>query len=195
MIQKKLSAYKLGVVNRSDQYSQKQSTTKTNQSSTRDIEKFGGLGSNQSSTLTTLTAMRKALLPMINVGTLAKVVIVDKLNNKVSVKPFPLLDSENQKNIECTCSLYRDIKKIVINVPTFGGSTEDVSIEWEWKSIINELEVNDIVCVVFMDRNFKQNLKQSRTNNKLSNLSDEQKYHSDSYGVIVAVMNKQTMNI
>lgn len=195
MIQKKLNNYKLVTVNRSDQYSQTQSTTKTNQSSTRDIEKYGGLGSNQSSNLTTLTAMRKALLPMINVGTLAKVVTVDKLNNKVYVKPFPLLDSENQKNINCECSLYRDIKKVTVNCPALGGNTEDVTIEWEWKSIIEQLEVNDIVCVVFMDRNFTQNLKQARSNNKLSNLSDEQKYHSDSYGVIVSIMNKQTMNI
>lgn len=195
MIQKKLNNYKLVTVNRSDQYSQTQSTTKNNQSSTRDIEKYGGLGSNQSSELTTLTAMRKALLPMINVGTLAKVVTVDKLKNTVSVKPFPLLDSENQKNIFCECSLYRTIKKVTVDCPALGGTTESVSIEWEWKSLIEILEVNDVVCIVFMDRNFKQNLKQSRSSNKLSNLSDEQKYHSDSYGVIVAVMNKQTMNI
>lgn len=195
MIEKKLTTNRLVTVNRSNQYSNVQSTTKTNQASTRDVEKYGGLGSNQSSNLTTLTAMREAILPMINVGTLAKVVTVDRLSNKILVKPFPLLDSESQKNIECTCSLYRDIKKVTVNCPALGGSTEDVSIEWEWKSLLDILEVNDTVCVVFMDRNFKQNLKQARSNNKLSNLNDEQKYHSDSYGIIVAVMNKYNLNI
>lgn len=195
MIQKKLTTNRLVTINRSNQYSNVQSTTKTNQASTRDVEKYGGLGSNQSSNLTTLTAMRNAILPMINVGTLAKVVTVNKLNNKILVKPFPLLDSESQKSIECSCPLYRDIKKITVNCPSLGGVTEDVSIEWEWKSLMEVLEVNDIVCVVFMDRNFTQNLKQARSNNKLSNLNDEQKYHSDSYGIVVAVMNKYNLNI
>lgn len=195
MIQKKLTTNRLVTVNRSNQYSNVQSTTKTNQASTRDVEKYGGLGSNQSSNLTTLTAMRNAILPMINVGTLAKVVTIDKLNNKILVKPFPLLDSESQKSIECSCSLYRDIKKVTVNCPIGGGITQDVSIEWEWKSLLEVLEVNDIVCVVFMDRNFSQNLKQARSNNKLSNLNDEQKYHSDSYGIVIAVMNKYNLNI
>lgn len=186
---------KIVTVNRSNQYSNQKSTTRINQSSTRDIDRFGGLDSNQSGSLSTLTQLRKYILPMINVGTLGKVVTVDKIKGIINVKPFPLLDSENQKNINCQCLCYRDIKKVDVNCPALGGNTEDVNIEWEWKSLIEQIEVNDIVCIVFMDRNFVQNLKQSKLGSKLSNLNDEQKYHSDSYGIIIGIVNKYNMNI
>lgn len=171
-------------INRIDQGANIQASSRTNQISTRDIEKFGGLESNQTGELGTLSQLRKYILPMINVGTLGKVTKIDNTNHIVSVRPFPLLDTEPQKNIECECMMFRNIKKI-----------ENNEVEWEWRSLSEVIEVNDVVCVVFMDRNFKQNLKQSRSSYKLSNLNDEQKYHSESYGIVIGVMNKHASNI
>lgn len=46
-------------------------------------------------------------------------------------------------------------------------------------------EVNDLVFVVFADRNFWQNFKQYFSNQQLSSLNNNELLHSDSYGVIV----------
>ena len=176
------------IKNRITQNAITKSTTTTNQTSSRDITKFGGTESNQSSELTTLTQLRKYILPLINVGTLATVISIDKEKGTVKVKPFPLLDSENQKNITCHCSMFRDLIK-VNDINSLKGYSD--SFEYKWKNLTEVLTVDDIVCVVFMDRNFEKNLSQARSGNKLTNLNDETKYHSDSYGIVVSVVNKK----
>lgn len=48
-----------------------------------------------------------------------------------------------------------------------------------------ELDVDDIVLILFTDRNFTQNLRQLHYNQKLSPLEGQSELHSQSYGIII----------
>ena len=113
--------------------------------------------------------------------------LYEKLNCQVSFEDF----YEYLKNDQSS----EEIHKGLISTEEYIKKIENNEVEWERRSLSEVIEINDVVCVVFMDRNFKQNLKQSRSSYKLSNLNDEQKYHSESYGIVIGVMNKHTSNI
>lgn len=80
---------------------------------------------------------------------------VVSIGDRVLVKPFPLITDETDKNITCH------------------------------KLSGLELIENDIVLVIFTDRNFLQNLSQLKNNQKLSKLTENDTLHVDKYGIIV----------
>lgn len=72
-----------------------------------------------------------------------------------TVMTFPQLEKEADKNIECV-------------------SLENLS-----------LHEQDVVLIVYTDRNFLQNLKQVKLRQKLTPLKSDIELHSDKFGVIV----------
>ncbi len=80
-------------------------------------------------------------------------------NSTISVVLFPIYSDETEITIEC-CKL-------------------------------KDLEINkdDIVLVLFLDRNFKQNLNQLKNNQNKTNLnSNNIELHSLKYGIIIGVL-------
>ena len=76
-------------------------------------------------------------------------------DNNYIVKLFPLLQNENEKTI--LCFKLKDI------------------------TIIKD----DIVLILFTDRNFIQNLKQIKLNQTLTKLTENYDLHSHNYGIII----------
>ena len=91
----------------------------------------------------------------LKVGTLAKVI---STNDIIKCKPFPLLENETEKIIDCF-----KIKEV-------------------------EVKPNDVVLILFVDRNFIQNLKQIKGNQKLTSLQQNIDLHSDKFGIIIGTL-------
>ena len=51
-----------------------------------------------------------------------------------------------------------------------------------------EVKPNDVVVILFMDRNFIQNLKQIKGNQKLTSLQQNIDLHSDKFGIIIGTL-------
>lgn len=76
-------------------------------------------------------------------------------DNNYIVKLFPLLQNENDKTILCF-------------------KLKDITIVKD-----------DIVLILFTDRNFIQNLKQIKLNQTLTKLTENYDLHSHNYGIII----------
>lgn len=76
-------------------------------------------------------------------------------DNNYVVKLFPLLQNENEKTILCF-------------------KLKDITIV-----------KNDVVLILFTDRNFIQNLKQIKLNQTLTKLTENYDLHSHNYGIII----------
>lgn len=76
-------------------------------------------------------------------------------DNNYIVKLFPLLQNENEKTILCF-------------------KLKDITIV-----------KNDVVLILFTDRNFIQNLKQIKLNQTLTKLTENYDLHSHNYGIII----------
>lgn len=87
--------------------------------------------------------------------------IVKSINNdEYFVEQFPLLENEKAKRITC----YK-LENLTINI-------------------------NDAVLVLFLDRNFLQNLKQLKSGNKLSLSTNNTELHSEKFGIIIGIILK-----
>lgn len=76
-------------------------------------------------------------------------------DNNYIVKLFPLLQNENEKTILCF-------------------KLKDMTIVKD-----------DVVLILFTDRNFIQNLKQIKLNQTLTKLTENYDLHSHNYGIII----------
>ena len=140
------------------------SSTNTNNSYTGvNNDKQGGL-------LEALLALKLNINRDLNVATLAEVVEVDTNNNVATVRPFPLLDNENEKSIDVIGSLYYDGK--------------------DYHSITSLLELKDVVLVVFLNRNTNTALRQTKNKQKRTTLTSNTDLHSDKFGVITNIIYK-----
>ena len=89
-----------------------------------------------------------------------------------------------------TLAIVEEVKEDSVNVipfPTIKSESSERQINCvKLKNL--ELTKNDIVIVVFCDRNFIQNLKQLKQNQKITQLNKNVNLHSDKYGVILGVL-------
>lgn len=140
-------------------------------SSTNTNNSYAGVNNDkQGGLLEALLALKLNINRDLNVATLAEVVEVDTNNNVVTVRPFPLLNNENEKTIEAICSLYYDGK--------------------EYHSITSLLELKDVVLVIFLNRNSSIALKQTKNKQKRTALTSNTDLHSDKFGVITNIIYK-----
>lgn len=113
--------------------------------------------------LDVLLALEERIMKTLNVGTLALVTNIDSTNKKCNVKIFPSATNDS-KEIVC---MYGD-------------------------NIVEEnLTLGSIVIILFLDKDFRQNLTtlsndivivQKNTNNIL---------HSDLYGIVIGIFKKK----
>ena len=146
--------------------------------STNRDPKYASTKSTQGGLYDVILALRYNIMKNLNVATLAEVQSVDSQHQIATVKPFPLIDGELSKNIDCYSCL---IPKVVI---------EDDKTSVEWISLIDSLAMHDIVLVVFVNRSSSQNLEQAKANQKLTALQENSELHSDRYGMIVGLLHK-----
>lgn len=118
--------------------------------------KFSGTKMISSDFLRVLLALKENIMKDLKVATLAIVKSIDEKTQTCIVEPFPLLEIEKNKNITC-----------VVN------NTDDLSIK-------------DIVLVIFLDRNFLQNLGQIKNQQEKTNLKKNTELHSEKYGIIIS---------
>lgn len=137
--------------------------------------KYDGVQSVQGGIYDVLIALKSNIMNALNVSTLAAVVSKDISNKTITVRPFPLLDNETSKNITCISSL------IPMTI-----TTDDI-ISIKWIDIVDYVNPKDVVLVVFTNRNSKQNLIQSRTQQSLTTLSNDAELHAETFGVVVSV--------
>lgn len=68
--------------------------------------------------------------------------------------------------------------------------TEDESpVLNECYNNVKDLKIDDIVIVLYMDRNFIQNLNQLKNNQNLTNSNKKDELHSNKYGIIISKLN------
>lgn len=99
--------------------------------------------------------LKSNIFRTLKVGTLGKVISV---NDIIKCKPFPLLENETEKIIDCF-----KIKEV-------------------------DVKPNDVALILFVDRNFIQNLKQIKGNQKLTSLQQNIDLHSDKFGIIIGTL-------
>lgn len=121
-----------------------------------DDVKFLGTKMVSSDFLRVLLALKENIMKDLKVATLAIVKSIDEKTQTCIVEPFPLLENEKNKNINC-----------IIN------NSDDLSIK-------------DIVLVIFLDRNFLQNLGQIKNQQEKTNLKRNTELHSEKYGIIIS---------
>ena len=68
-------------------------------------------------------------------------------------------------------------------IPTLKDESEKFIYAYYLEDIT--LNVDDVVLILFTDRNFTQNLRQIDYNQKLSLLDSQSELHSQSYGIII----------
>lgn len=140
-------------------------------SSTNTNNSYAGVNNDkQGGLLEALLALKLNINRDLNVATLAEVVEVDTSNNVATVRPFPLLDNENEKSIDVIGSLYYDGK--------------------DYHSITSLLELKDVVLVVFLNRNTNTALRQTKNKQKRTTLTSNTDLHSDKFGVITNIIYK-----
>lgn len=87
--------------------------------------------------------------------------------------------------------IVREIQENKIKVELF-PYLENEKQQFVYTETAVEIKENDIIIVLFMDRNFIQNLSQIKNNNKTTKLKENMDLHSLKYGIIVA--NLTTLN-
>lgn len=129
-------------------------------------ERYAGVKTeNTDDLLSVLLQVKKNIMKSINVASIAKVKKVDESHKIATVQLYPLLEDENEKNVECYwCS----------------------NLDVDGKTIFHE---NDIVLVLFCDRNFKAALQKLLAKRNASTLNENVDLHSDRYGIIVGKLN------
>lgn len=133
--------------------------------------KYAGNESIQGGLYDVVMALRSNIMRNLNVATLAEVQFIDTKTQIVTVKPFPLLTNEDEKNIDCfSCMIPLGTSK--------------------WVSLVDNLSVHDVVLVVFTNRNSIQSLQQARKNQKITTLNENAELHSERFGIIVALCYK-----
>lgn len=154
----------------------------SNNTWSRDYSLFGDNTANQDNELNNYLDLKRSIFRELKVGTLAKVMTVNKLQEYVIVNPFPLLSDETNKNIKCVGCLFKTIDKIT-------QKEDSYDISYKYTNIIEDLKEGDIVCVIFMDRNFNNSLNQIKKSNNYSLLNrKDDNFHLDSYGIIIKLI-------
>lgn len=118
-----------------------------------------------------LLVVKQNIIKSIKVATLAEVQNIDLNTGLVTVRPFPLIDGENNKLITCLTS----------SIPQINQNEQKII------NLINILNKQDIVLVLFLDRNSLQSFKQYQKNQKQSVLLQDSEFHSDKYGIITNI--------
>lgn len=139
-------------------------------------KKYNTVKSVQGGLYDVVIALKQNIMKSLNVATFAKVQTIDLVNQTAIVTPFPLVDGENEKNIECFATMIPKIEN------------DNIS----WISLINNLTKGDIVIIVFTNRNSKQTLVQAKKGMKLTSLTENSNLHSDTFGIIIGMMYKAT---
>ena len=106
--------------------------------------------------LSVCTTLKGNIFRNLKVATLAKVIKSE--NDIIKCKPFPLVEKEASKIINC----------------------------YKLKNLT--LKEDDVALVLFLDRNFLQNLKQIKNNQKLTTLQQNVDLHSDKFGIIIGII-------
>lgn len=136
--------------------------------------KYANTQSVQGGLLDVVLALKSNIMRALKVATLAEVQSIDSKTQIVKVKPFPLIEGESEKIIECE----------TIMTPTMQDKA------FTYVSLASQLSNKDVVLVVFLDRNSSQNLSQAKKKQTLSKLKENSELHSDKFGIIVALVNK-----
>lgn len=102
------------------------------------------------------TELKANIFRNLKVATLGKVISIN--NNIIKCKPFPLIENETEKIIDCYSLNHLNLQK------------------------------NDIVLILFIDRNFIQNLKQIKNDQKLTRLQQNVDLHSDKFGIVIGIL-------
>lgn len=136
--------------------------------------KYATTSSEQGGLLDVLLALKSNIMRGLNVATFAEVQEVDEANQIVTVRPFPLVDGESEKNIACFSCL----------MPHLDG--ENIA----WSSMTKSFGKKDVVLVVFLNRNSSQSFKQAKLKQTLSTLKENSELHSDKFGVIIGMCYK-----
>lgn len=136
--------------------------------------KYANTKSVQGGLLDVMLALKSNIMRALKVATLAEVQSIDSKTQIVKVKPFPLIEGESEKIIECE----------TIMTPAMQDNS------FTFVNLANQLSKKDVVLVVFLDRNSSQNLSQAKKKQKLSTLKENSELHSDKFGIIVALVNK-----
>ena len=80
-----------------------------------------------------------------------------------------------------------DGKKVMVEkFPLFDNEPSVLNECW---NNVKDLAVNDIVVILYMDRNFIQNLNQLINNQRLTNMSGKSELHSNKYGIVISKIN------
>lgn len=84
----------------------------------------------------------------------------------------------------------KELNESTINVGLFPIYSDETEITIECYKLKDlEINKNDVVLVLFLDRNFKQNLNQVKNNQNKTNLnSNNSELHSLKYGIIVGIL-------
>lgn len=135
--------------------------------------KYATTSSVQGGLYDVLLALKTHINRNLNVATFAEVQKIDTSTQIVTVKPFPLIDGESEKNIDC-----------------FSCMIPNMSNGVSWVSLVDNLAIHDIVLVVFVNRNSSQAFTQLKNKQNITSLSENTDLHSDKYGVIVGLCYK-----
>ena len=115
--------------------------------------------------LTVLLQVKKNIMKSLNVASIAQVKKIDNEHKIATVQLYPILEDESEKNIDVYwCS----------NLETDGTTI---------------FATNDIVLVIFCDRNFKAAFKKLKNSQAPSTLDENIDLHTDRYGIIVGKLN------
>ena len=107
--------------------------------------------------LSVLLSLERHIMKNLKVGSLGVIQTIDITNKKVLVELFPRSKNEDIKYINCFCL------------------TNNIS----------NLAKGQIVCVLFLDKNFIKNLKQLQTGVQSNLEVDDTILHNESYGIIL----------
>lgn len=133
------------------------------------------INSNEVNTSDVLSQFKLGIFKELKCASLGIVKKYDEKTDYYSVEPFPLIKGESVKNIQCYAALD-------VHITYKDGGTEKTIKGKETVS------VNDMVLIVFLDRNYFQNFRQVIKEQKRTNLNENSDLHSDKYGLIIKVV-------
>lgn len=119
-------------------------------------------------------ALKDNIFRYLNVATFAKVKSINLEEGTCKVEPFPLIKGEYSKSITCFTTL----------IPTLKDN------EVKFEDINNYLSVNDVVLVLFVNRDSLTAFKQAKKEISISTLLENTNLHSDSFGVVISICYK-----
>ena len=90
--------------------------------------------------------------------------VIEQYDTTFSVKPYPLTNDESEKVVKCY--YLRDL----------------------------ELNVGDIVVVLYMDRDYIQAFKQTQLGQEPSKINKSSELHSEKYGIIIGILASGSQN-